>query len=110
MKMIVAFIQPFMESKAMDTLLGMHEVSGVTFELVRGFGRGRLASKEEAGLFTAFPKVRLEIVVEDGAAELVCSAIQAAAHTGRPGDGKIFVLPVDNAIRISTGEVGEKAI
>lgn len=110
MKMIVAFIQPFMESKVMDVLLGMREVSGVTFEMVRGFGRGRLANNEEAGVFSSFPKVRMEIVVAENAADLVCKAIQAAAHTGRAGDGKIFLLPVENAIRISTGEEGEQAI
>ncbi len=110
MKMLIAYIQPFMEGRVMDALHQMEAVSGATFELVRGFGRGRLKQNPERGLGTTFPKVRLEIVVEDGAAELVCGAIQAAAHTGRAGDGKIFILPVENAIRISTGEKREGAL
>lgn len=110
MKMVVAFIQPFMESRVMAVLHQMPEVSGATFDVVRGFGRGRLKRDGDQGLITSIPKVRLEIVVADEALEKVCEAIQVAAHTGKTGDGKIFVLPVARAVRISTGEQGDRAI
>lgn len=110
MKMLVAYVQPFMENHVMDVLHRMEEVSGVTFQPVRGFGRGRLKEDAEGGLGTTHAKIRMEVVVADEAAERVRLAIQAAAHTGRAGDGKIFVLPVEHAVRISTGEEGGKAI
>lgn len=110
MKMIVAYVQPFMESRVMEALHGMEDVSGATFQLVRGFGRGRLTGENEGGLISTFPKMRLEIVIADEVVAKVRNAIQAAAHTGREGDGKIFVLPVEGVVRISTGEEGEQAI
>jgi len=110
MNMLIAYIQPFMESRVMEVLHGMEEVSGATFSIVRGFGRGRLADKGERGLITATHKVRLEIVVSEKAVAKVRDAIRAAAHTGKAGDGKVFVLPVSGAVRISTGEEAEQAI
>lgn len=113
MKMIIAYIQPFMESRVMAALHQMPEVSGATFSVVRGFGRGRLKREGNHGegcLVASSAGVRLEIFVLDSAVEKVRSAIQSAAHTGNPGDGKIFVLPVEGCVRISTGEEGDAAL
>ena len=71
MKMIIAYIQPFMETRVMNALHGMEEVSGGTFEWVRGFGRGRLKRELQGGLITSIPKVRLEIAVADEVVEEV---------------------------------------
>lgn len=110
LRMIVAFVQPFMASKVVHALHQVKGLSGATFTDVRGFGRGRLAD-------TAIPeviagtadRVRVDVVVPQALEQEVVDAIQRAAHTGNRGDGKIYVLTVARAVRISTGEEGAGA-
>jgi nitrogen regulatory protein P-II 1 len=112
MKKIEAIIKPFKLDEVKEAL---HEVgvSGITVTEAKGFGRQKGHTELYRGaeyVVDFLPKVKLEVVVEDGLAERVCEAIAAAAQTGRIGDGKIFVLPVDTAIRIRTGERDAEAI
>lgn len=109
MKIIVAFIRPTKEEAVREAL---HEVSGITgasFSDIRGFGRGRSHEGAE-NLVGVAPRVRLEVMVNDHIADAVESAIATAAHTGHRGDGKIYVLPLGSARRISTGQIGTEAI
>ena len=114
MKEIKAIIQPFMLSKVINALKESESLPGVTVDLsVCGFGRGRAAqakAKIVEDSVEYVKKVRIEIVVPDHLAETVVQIIQANAHTGNPGDGKIFVSTVDDVIRVRTGEHGEAAI
>jgi nitrogen regulatory protein P-II 1 len=88
-------------------------VQGMTVTEVRGFGRqnGHTELYRGAEYVVDFlPKVKIEVVVENGQVDDVIEAIEKAAQTGRIGDGKIFVLPVENVIRVRTGERGKEAI
>jgi nitrogen regulatory protein P-II 1 len=112
MKKIEAVIQPFKldEVKAALAELG---VAGMTVSEVKGFGRG--GGKREVYRGTEYvvefsPKVKLEIVVEDQDSRAIVEAIARAARTGKLGDGKVFVTPVEHAVRIRTGETGSDAI
>ncbi|WP_298691809.1 P-II family nitrogen regulator [uncultured Sphingomonas sp.] len=112
MKKIEAIIKPFKLDEVKEAL---HEVgvSGITVTEAKGFGRQKGHTELYRGaeyVVDFLPKVKLEVVVEDGLAERVVEAIQNAAQTGRIGDGKIFVLPVDTVIRIRTGERDGDAI
>lgn len=112
MKKIEAIIKPF---KLDDVKAAVHElgVQGLTVTEVKGFGRqkGHTELYRGAEYVVDFQaKLKLEIVVGDAQAEAVVDAIVAAAATGKIGDGKIFVLPVENAIRIRTGETAEAAL
>ncbi|WP_419825783.1 P-II family nitrogen regulator [Sphingomonas sp.] len=112
MKKIEAIIKPFKLDEVKEAL---HEVgvSGITVTEAKGFGRQKGHTELYRGaeyVVDFLPKVKLEVVVEDSLAERVVEAIQQAAQTGRIGDGKIFVLPVDTAVRIRTGERGAEAI
>ena len=113
MKEVRAFVQPFLIDKITAALLELPEFPGMSVADVRGFGRGMKSSashtlQEELQEFT--PKLRLEIFVRDHMAGDVADAVAAAAHTGNRGDGKVFILPVEEAIRIRTGERGNAAI
>lgn len=106
MKMIEAIIQPFKFDDAMEAL-GAIGVEGVTISEVRGFGRQKGHSELYRGaehVVDFLPKIRLEIVVTDNLVEKVTKALKESCCTGRTGDGKIFVLPVESAVRIRTGE------
>ena len=112
MKKIEAIIKPFKLEEVKDRLRQVG-VSGMTVYEVKGFGR--TGGKTEVYRGSAYvvdfvPKVRLEVVVADAMAADVVAAILAAAKTGKIGDGKIFVTPIDEAVRIRTGERGENAI
>ena len=112
MKKIEAIIKPFKLDDVKDAL---HEVgvSGLTVSEVKGFGRQKGHTELYRGaeyVIDFLPKVKIEVVVEDSLAENVIEAIENAARTGRIGDGKIFVTPVEEVIRIRTGETGEDAI
>ena len=112
MKKIEAIIKPFKLDEVKEAL---HEVgvSGITVTEAKGFGRQKGHTELYRGaeyIVDFLPKVRLEVVVDDAMAPRVVEAIQAAAHTGRIGDGKIFVYSVEEAIRIRTGERGSEAI
>jgi nitrogen regulatory protein P-II 1 len=112
MKKIEAIIKPF---KLDDVKEALQEVGlqGITVIEAKGFGRQKGHTELYRGaeyVVDFLPKVKLELVVEDSMLEKAIEAIQQAAHTGRIGDGKIFVLPVENAIRVRTGETGVDAI
>ena len=111
-KKIEAIIKPFKLDEVKEAL---HEVgvSGITVIEAKGFGRQKGHTELYRGaeyVVDFLPKVKLEVVVDDMMAARVVEAIAAAAHTGRIGDGKIFVLPVESALRIRTGERDENAI
>ena len=112
MKKIEAVIKPF---KLDDVKEALHEVgvSGITVIEAKGFGRQKGHTELYRGaeyVVDFLPKVKLEVVVEDGIVERVVEAIAAAARTGRIGDGKIFVMDVGEVLRIRTGERGSDAI
>jgi len=112
MKLIIAIIKPFKLEEVRDALAAAG-VQGMTVSEVRGFGRqkGQTEIYRGAEYTTSFvPKVRIELVVADGAVTGAIEAIQTTAHTGSIGDGKIFVLDVDQAVRIRTGELNDDAI
>ncbi|MEW6749385.1 MAG: P-II family nitrogen regulator [Candidatus Latescibacterota bacterium] len=114
MKEIKAIIQPFVMTKVVEALKQVEGLPGLTVDCdVRGFGKTRgdeSRHKVIDDLVEYVPKVKLEIVVPDALVDVVVQTIQANAHTGRPGDGKIFVICVDQAVKIRTGERGEAAI
>ncbi|MCL6678307.1 P-II family nitrogen regulator [Sphingomonas sp. RG327] len=112
MKKIEAVIKPFKLDDVKDAL---HDVgvSGITVTEVKGFGRQKGHTELYRGaeyVIDFLPKVKVEVVVEDVLVENVIEAISQAARTGRIGDGKIFVLPIDDAVRIRTGDRGADAI
>ena len=112
MKEIKAYIQPFMLQKVTDALHAIH-VRGMSISELKGCGREKDESyphhaSESVVEFT--PKVKIEIVCPDEDHKAVVKAIQTAAHTGRRGDGKIFILTVQEAISIRTGDQGDSAI
>ena len=112
MKLIIAIIKPFKLEEVRDALAAAG-VQGMTVSEVRGFGRqkGQTEIYRGAEYTTAFvPKVRIEAVVPAGLVQSALEAIQQTANTGTIGDGKIFVLDVDQAIRIRTGERDDDAI
>jgi len=111
-KKIEAIIKPFKLDEVKEAL---HEigVSGITVTEAKGFGRQKGHTELYRGaeyVVDFLPKVKLEAVVEDAMADRVVEAIANAAKTGRIGDGKIFVVPVEKAVRIRTGELDEAAI
>jgi len=112
MKKIEAIIKPFKLDEVKDALqeAGMQ---GITVTEAKGFGRQKGHTELYRGaeyVVDFLPKVKLEVVVEDDAVTAAVEAIQKAAHTGRIGDGKIFVSDIQEAIRIRTGETGGEAI
>jgi nitrogen regulatory protein P-II 1 len=111
-KKIEAIIKPFKLDELKDALNKMG-IQGMTVTEVKGFGRqkGHVELYRGAEYAVAFvPKVKLEIAVPDSMAEKVVSTIQTTAYTGKIGDGKIFTLPLEEAVRIRTGERGEAAL
>ena len=112
MKKIEAIIKPFKLDEVKEALNGVG-VQGMTITEVRGFGRQKGHTELYRGAeykVDFLPKVKIEVVIEDGQVEDVVEAIQNAARTGRIGDGKIFISPVENVIRVRTGERGKEAI
>ena len=112
MKKIEAIIKPFKLDEVKEAL---HEVGlqGITVLEAKGFGRQKGHTELYRGaeyVVDFLPKVKLEIVVEDDMLDRAVEAIQNAAHTGRIGDGKIFIVPIEDAIRVRTGERGSEAI
>ena len=107
MKEIKAIIQPFMAERVLEALRAMPELPGVTVSHVRGFGKGRATATGlnlPVGEVYGVSKLKLEIVVPDQIARKVTQLIIEKAHTGNPGDGKIFISTVDEAVGIRTGE------
>jgi nitrogen regulatory protein P-II 1 len=112
MKKIEAIIKPFKLEEVKEALNGLG-IQGMTVCEVKGFGRQKGHTELYRGaeyIVDFLPKVKVELVVKDDIVQQVIEAISKAARTGRIGDGKIFVLPVEDVIRIRTGETGEEAI
>ncbi len=112
MKLVVAVVKPFKLDDVKEALkiLGVH---GLTVTEVQGFGRQRGHTEVYRGAeyeVEFVPKVRLEIVVDDDQVEEVTNAVVDTAGTGKIGDGKVWVLPVDDVIRVRTGERGHDAL
>jgi nitrogen regulatory protein PII len=110
--MIKAVIKPFKLDEVRDALTAAG-VEGMTVSEVRGFGRQKGHTELYRGaeyVVDMLPKIEVEVVVSDARADAIVEAIRKAANTGRIGDGKIFVTPVLDAIRIRTGERGEEAL
>jgi nitrogen regulatory protein P-II 2 len=112
MKLVTAIIKPF---KMDDVRAALSEigVQGITVTEVKGFGRQRGHTELYRGaeyVVDFLPKSKLEIAVADGQVEATIDAIVKSANTGKIGDGKIFVSPLEQVIRIRTGETGEEAI
>ena len=108
MKLVIAYIK---SHKLPEVTIALHQIKGLTgasVSDVRGFGRQRSNQATEAGDYV--PIIRLETFCNDALSEEVVSAIEKASHTGLRGDGKIYVCDVNQAVRISSGERGEKAI
>jgi nitrogen regulatory protein PII len=112
MKKIEAIIKPYKLEEVRDAL-GELGVTGMTVTEVRGFGRqkgppeGLLSREHSVGLL---PKIMIEVVVPDQAADSTVAAVVRSARTGKIGDGKVFVARVEQAVRIRTEETGEQAI
>ena len=112
MKKIEAIIKPFKLDEVKDALNKVG-VTGITITESKGFGRQKGHTELYRGAeyrVEFLPKVKLEILIDDAKVDAVVDAIVEGARTGRIGDGKIFVLPVDDAVRIRTGERGSNAI
>ena len=112
MKKIEAIIKPFKLDDVKEALTAAG-VIGMTVSEVRGFGRQKGHTELYRGaeyVVDFLPKVKLELIIDDEMVEKAVEAIRASAHTGRIGDGKIFVSKVDDAIRIRTGERGDAAV
>jgi len=112
MKLIIAIIKPFKLEEVRDALLGIG-VHGMTVSEVKGYGRQKGHTEIYRGAEYAvnfLPKVRVEVAVPSDQADRVVEAISIAAKTGQIGDGKIFVAPIDHAIRIRTGETDANAL
>ncbi len=112
MKYIIAIIKPFKLEEVREAL-GAIGVQGVTVTEVKGHGRQRGHTEFYRGAEYAVsfvPKVKIEVAVEASAVAKVVDAIQTAAKTGQIGDGKVFVLPLDEAYRVRTGETGQAAL
>lgn len=112
MKYIIAIIQPGRLTAVYEALQAIG-VEGLTTSEVQGYGRQKGKSEVYRGAeYTVhfLPKVKIEIVVEGNLVEQVCEAVKLAAHSGRIGDGKIFVLDLESATRIRTGETGIDAV
>lgn len=111
MKEIKAIIQPFMLIKVVTALHKIEGLPGITISDTKGFGKSE-GKKENAdeGIFEFVPKNKIEVVVPDELVDKVVNIIRESAHTGNPGDGKIFVVNVENVVKIRTNERGESAI
>ena len=112
MKKVEAIIKPFKLDEVKEALQGIG-LQGLTVSEVKGFGRQKGHTELYRGaeyVVDFLPKIKLEVVVTDELVDKVIEAISGAANTGRIGDGKIFVLPIEEAIRIRTDERGADAV
>jgi nitrogen regulatory protein P-II 2 len=112
MKLVIAIIKPFKLDDVRDALT--HQgISGMTVTEVKGYGRQKGHTEIYRGSEYAvnfLPKLRVEVAVNDREADGIATAIQTAAKTGQIGDGKIFVMPIERAVRIRTGETDTDAV
>jgi len=112
MKQVTAIIKPFKLDEVRESLAELG-VTGLTVTEVKGFGRQKGHTELYRGaeyVVDFLPKIKVEVVVADDRVEPVIDAIVKAAHTGKIGDGKIFVSPIEQVIRIRTGETNESAV
>ena len=112
MKLILAIIKPFKLDEVREALTGLG-IAGMTVTEVKGFGRQKGQTEIYRGAEYAtnmVPKVKIELVCDDALAARAVETLQQSAGTGAIGDGKIFVLDVEQAVRIRTGETGEAAL
>jgi nitrogen regulatory protein P-II 2 len=112
MKLIMAVVKPFRLGAVREALI-QAGVDGMTVSEVRGYGRQKGQTEVYRGAeyhLTFIPKLKIEILVDDAAAARAVETIKLAAGSGKIGDGKIFVLTVDQAMRIRTGEIGTAAL
>ena len=112
MKLITAIIRPFKLDDVRDALTEAG-VTGITVTEVKGYGRQKGHTELYRGaeyVVDFVPKIRLETAVPDARVDVVIDALVEAARTDKVGDGKIFVTPLDHAVRIRTGEIGEDAL
>ncbi|ACB77717.1 P-II family nitrogen regulator [Opitutus terrae] len=114
MKTIISFIRPSKEEAVRDALHNVPDLTGASFSDVRGFGRGgrhgHSPDEEAEALLGTARKVRVEVMVPDDRVEALTRAIAAAAQTGNRGDGKVYVMPLESAVRVSSGETGNAAV
>jgi nitrogen regulatory protein P-II 2 len=112
MKMITAIIKPFKLDDVREAISEIG-VQGMTMTEVKGFGRQRGHTELYRGaeyVVDFLPKVKLEVAVDDGMVDRVVEAITKSASTGKIGDGKIFISPIEQVVRIRTGETGAEAL
>lgn len=112
MKLVMAIIKPFKLDDVREALTGLG-IAGMTVSEVKGFGRQKGQTEIYRGAeysTNMVPKIKVEVVCDDGLASRVVESIQQSANSGAIGDGKIFVLEVGQAVRIRTGETGETAL
>lgn len=112
MKYVIAVIKPFKFDDVRDALTKLG-IQGMTVSEVRGFGRQKGQTEIYRGneyTITLVPKIKIEVAVDDSHLTQVVEAIEAAAKTGKIGDGKVFVLDLESAFRIRTGEQGAAAL
>jgi nitrogen regulatory protein P-II 2 len=112
MKMVTAIIKPFKLDEVREALSAIG-VQGVTVTEVKGFGRQKGHTELYRGaeyVVDFLPKVKIEAAVDDGIVDRVIEAVEAAARTGKIGDGKIFVTTLEQVVRIRTGETGKDAL
>ncbi|MCO7194586.1 P-II family nitrogen regulator [Pseudonocardia sp. McavD-2-B] len=112
MKLVTAIVKPFVLGEVKEALERLG-VLGLTVTEVQGFGRQKGHTEVYRGAEYSVdfvPKVKVEVVVDDEQADRVVQAVVDAAHTGRIGDGKVWVVPVENVVRVRTGERGSDAL
>ncbi|HEU5094713.1 MAG TPA: P-II family nitrogen regulator [Reyranella sp.] len=112
MKMVMAIFKPFKLDEVRDALTSLG-IQGLTVSEVKGFGRQKGQTEIYRGAEYAvsfLPKVKVEVVIDDNLVENAVETIRRAAATGKIGDGKVFVFPVEHAVRIRTGEAGVEAL
>lgn len=107
MKMIIAIVQRFMADDVVRALHAMPVVTGATLTDSRGFGRRRRGMGMGESVTDEAAKLRVEVVARDEDADAIAQVIRGAARTGNRGDGKIFILPIERAMRIADDEEGE---
>jgi nitrogen regulatory protein P-II 2 len=112
MKMVTAIVKPFKLDEVREALSAIG-VQGITVTEVKGFGRQKGHTELYRGaeyVVDFLPKVKIEAAVDDAIVDRVIEAIEAAARTGKIGDGKVFVSPLEQVVRIRTGETGKDAL
>ena len=109
MKKVEAIIKPFKLDEVKDKL-NQIGIKGITVSEVKGFGRQKGHTERAEYVVDFLPKIKMEVVISDNQVEDVITTIMQAAQTGRIGDGKIFVIDLQEAVRIRTGERGEDAV